>query len=161
MDDKDFFEEWISSVGRMILGMAIVILMLLMVICCGGCTRRMYVPVETDRVEHRLETSDRVAVRIDSVWLRDSITVLMKGDTVLKTVWRDRWRSRTLTDTLTVVRIDSVAIDRPVPIPQEVYVEKSLTWWQRVSIWTGRLAIALLSGWIIIKIVLWRYRAKS
>lgn len=74
----------------------------------AGCARTVYVPREVVKVEYR----DRV--EYDSVYVRDSILVRERGDTVY--VYVDRWRDRfhTLRDTLRLV--DSVSY----PVPYEV-----------------------------------------
>ena len=102
-----------------------------------------YVPVEAVR-------TDSVYVdrwQRDSVYLKDSVYVnrWAVGDTVfvdkvsVKYLYRDRWR----TDTVAVVRRDSV----PIPLP----VEKPLGWWEQARLkafWPLVAALAAL-GFIV------------
>ena len=98
-----------------------------------GCTRKVYVPMETVRTEYK----DRVQVqtRIDSVFQRDSISVFINGDTVRIEKWRDRikYRDREVHDTLTLIKRDSV----PVPYP----VERKLTRWEQTKMELGGFAM--------------------
>jgi hypothetical protein len=66
-------------------------------------------------------------IKHDSVYRRDSIYILMKGDTVYK--YRDRYlyRDRRLTDTLYVNKTDTIRVPFPVTVVQK------LTLWQRVK----------------------------
>lgn len=109
----------------------------------AGCRSVRYVPVEVVR-------TDSVHVdrwQRDSVYVRDSVWVsrLERGDTVfvdkvsVKYLYRDRLR----TDTVAVVRRDSVQI----PLP----VEKPLGWWERARLklfWPLVAALAAL-GFIV------------
>lgn len=99
----------------------------------GSCTRTVYHPVETVRTQH--DTLRMVQQRTDSVYLRDSVEVVQKGDTVYKTRYRDRVRVRTLTDTLTrtVIRNDTVAVPYPV--------ERELSRWEQTKQHYGGVAI--------------------
>jgi hypothetical protein len=96
-----------------------------------GCKSVKYVPVES--VKH--DSTYVYRVRHDSVYRRDSIYVLMKGDTVYK--YRDRYlyRDRRSTDTLYVNKTDTIRIPYPVD------VVRKLTWWERVK---SGLAVGLV-----------------
>lgn len=108
-------------------------LLVLLCIISVGCTRRVYVPVETVRTEYK----DRVQVetRIDSVFQRDSVSVFISGDTVRIERWRDRIKYRDLEvhDTLIRVRRDSVAVPYPV--------ERKLTRWEQAKMDFGGMAM--------------------
>ena len=109
----------------------------------AGCRSVRYVPVEVVR-------TDSVHVdrwQRDSVYLKDSVYVnrWAVGDTVfvdkvsVKYLYRDRWR----TDTVAVVRRDSVQI----PLP----VQKPLGWWEQARLkafWWLMAALAAL-GFIV------------
>ena len=112
----------------------------------AGCRSVRYVPVEAVR-------TDSVYVdrwQRDSVYLKDSVYVnrWAVGDTVfvdkvsVKYLYRDRWR----TDTVAVVRRDSVQI----PLP----VEKPLGWWEQARLkafWplvAALAALAFIVAWL-------------
>lgn len=116
----------------------------------GGCTSTRYVPVETVRetTTHTTDTLRLVQLRVDTILERDSVAVIVRGDTVWQTRFRDRLRVRLRHDTVKEVSRDTVTsyFERPVPYPIEkrVEVERKLTWWQKTRLDTwGWLAIAL------------------
>lgn len=97
---------------------------------CIGCTTTKYVPIESVHTEYR----DRVNVQRDSIYLRDSIYIENKGDTIVIERWRDRWRDRIIRDTMSVNTTDT--------IQHIVEVERPLTAAQKVKIAIGNIAIA-------------------
>lgn len=108
---------------------------LLAVLLMCGC-RTGYVPIES-------VSYDSVMVKKlmrDSVFVRDSVYLKEKGDTVYKHKDRFVYVYRNLTDTFTVYR------DRKVEVP--VPVERKLTWWERVKIeyaeWVFGILVALI-----------------
>lgn len=101
-----------------------------LLLLCIGCTTTKYVPIESVHTEYR----DRVNVQRDSIYLRDSIYIENKGDTIVIERWRDRWRDRIIRDTLRVNTTDT--------IQHLVEVERPLTIAQRVKIAIGNIAIA-------------------
>lgn len=120
-------------------------LLVLLCIISVGCTRRVYVPVETVRTEYK----DRVLsqARIDSVFQRDSVSVFISGDTVRIEKWRDRikYRDREVHDTLMRVRRDSVAVPYPV--------ERKLTRWEQAKMDMGGVAMGGLAVALCIAVI--------
>lgn len=120
----------------------------------SGCTTTKYVEVE--RV--RTDTAYVAKIQRDSVWLHDSVFVerFLRGDTVFEL--RDRWHTkyveRVRVDTMVRVRVDSV----PKPYPVEKLVEKDLSWWQRLRMGIGSVALAGLIGLVVYGC--WRIRDK-
>ena len=100
--------------------------------------------------QNREEYAGRRQVDSVRVYVRDSIVVRISGDTIYRDRWhtryRDRWRDRS--DTL-VVR-DSIRQEIPV------MVDRPLSGWQHFQIWSGRIALALLLGGVLL-IVLKRF----
>lgn len=115
---------------------------LALLITLSGCTKKIYVPVES--VRYTTDTLRTTIHRVDSVLMRDSVTVYRSGDTVEITRWRERWHKETLRDTVYRARVDS--IDRPVPYPVEkrVEIEKPLRWWQTALILIGGAGIVAI-----------------
>ncbi len=106
-----------------------------MLLC--GCSRRVYVPVETVRVD----TLVKLAVRVDSVRLTDSVYVSERtvGDTVYVVKTRTRWRDRLQLRVDTVYRSKTDTITKVV----EVVVEKKA---KRRKVWPwllGALAVGV------------------
>ena len=97
----------------------IILLATLIIFLATGCkTKTVLVPVDRVKIEYR----DRL--RIDSVYNRDTLHLFTRGDTVyLQSI---KWRERFRTDTLRIVKTDSI------PYPVEVVKEvNKLTKWQR------------------------------
>ena len=78
-----------------------------------SCTRKVYLPVEKIKVV--ADSTARVAVRADSVWLRDSVIVVQRGDTVVERIVRERVRTAVRRDTLWRLRTDTVSIHTTSP----------------------------------------------
>lgn len=111
-------------------------LLICLLVLATGCSRKVYVPVES--VVSRTDTIYSAKVRVDSVIMRDSVAVFQKGDTVTITKYRDRYRLKELTDTVYQSAIDSVKISAPYP------VERELSRWERTKMDFGGMAIGAL-----------------
>lgn len=119
-------------------------LLLAALVTLCGCSPRV--------VEHIVRQSDTTYVdrlRVDSLYQRDSIFVREKGDTVYiyNERVRDRWHYQR--DTTAVVRVDSVVVEKPIP----VYTTQPLTKWQNAKI---RAFWYLVAG--LIAALLWIFR---
>lgn len=101
----------------------------------GGCkTKYVSVPeVHTEYIS-RVDTT----VRMDSVYLRDSVYVERKGDTlyVNKTAYRDRYHHIYKVKTDTIWKRDSVNVAYPV--------EKEMSRSERIFVALGKVFSALL-----------------
>lgn len=115
------------------------IVLLMSAICFAGCRTTQYVPVETIKTEYKTRDS----IRHDSIYQRDSIYVIDRGDTVY--TYKDRY----LYKYLYLNRIDTVIKTDTVKIPYPV--EKALIRWQKAKIELGGWAFGVL---IMLAIVL-------
>lgn len=104
-----------------------------------SCRTIQYVPVETVKTE--TEYVDRW--KLDSVHVRDSVFVLVKGDTVYIDKYKTIYKDRIFRDTTYIERIDTTRIPYPV--------EKRLTRWQIVKMEAGGFA---LGGMAIVLLLL-------
>ena len=97
-----------------------------------GC-RTEYVPVESVRYDSvMIEKLMR-----DSVFVRDSVYLKEKGDTVFKFKDRFVYVYKNRVDTFFAEKIREIE----VPVP----VERNLTWWERVKMeWLDRIFAALI-----------------
>ena len=102
------------------------------VLACG-CSRAVYVPVES--VSYHTDTLRVINSRVDSVVMRDSVAVYVKGDTVRITQYRDRLRWRDRVDTVYKARVDTARVEVPVA------VEKELSRWEKIKMDFGGLAL--------------------
>lgn len=96
----------------------------------SSCNSVKYVPVET--VKHDSIYINKV--QVDSVYHRDSIYVVDKGDTVF--LYKDSYiyKYKDRTDTLYVTNTDSIQVPYPI--------EKELSKWQQFRMDFGGWAIA-------------------
>ena len=109
-----------------------------LVLLLSSCSRSVYVPVETVRVDTFVKT----AVRVDSVRLTDSVYVSERtvGDTVYVVKTRTQWRDRLQLRIDTVYRSQTDTITKVV----EVVVEKKA---KRRKMWPwllGALAVGVV-----------------
>lgn len=122
-----------------------------MLVALCGCKATEYVPVGS--VVVRTDTVYSAKFRVDSVIMRDSVLVVQKGDTLIVSKVRDRWRDRVVRDTVYRSASDTVRVREPYP------VEKELTRWQRARLDLGTVALGgiavalcLAVAWLIKKI---------
>ena len=108
-----------------------IIILLMLAICFVSC-RTQYIPVESVRTEYKTRDS----TRYDSIYKRDSIYKLIKGDTVYLYRYKYLYRYLTTIRTVTILKNDSIRVPYPV--------EKKLNRWQSIKMELG--------GWVIIVI---------
>lgn len=106
--------------------------MLLTLATCFVSCRTQYVPVETVRTEYKTRDS----IRFDSVYQRDSIYMLVKGDTVYQYKYKYLYRYLTMNRTDTIVKTDSIQTPYPV--------EKQLSRWQSIKMELGGWAFGII-----------------
>lgn len=114
---------------------------LLLASVCMSC-RTEYVPIET--VKHDSVYINRI--KYDSIYHKDSIYMSVKGDTIYKYQYKYQYRDKLIRDTVNVTKRDSIPY--PVEVVKTVTVEKKLSWWQTLFVWTGGIA------WVIVFIAL-------
>ena len=110
----------------------------MMVLCAlTGCRGTEIVTVE----KVRIDTLREYHTTYDSIHVHDSVSVVVKGDTVIKDRWHTEWRDRWQHDTVYVARTDSVP--KPYPVVKEV--ERQMSSWECFVMWAGRLALIALA----------------
>ena len=143
----------IDKITRVVITIAVAILILSM-FC--RCTTTKYVPITEYRDRVVVKTDS--LLKTDSVYVHDSISVYIRGDTVFKDKYhlqyKDRYIVRNKSDTL-IVR-DS--------IPYKVGVEKTLSKTDKAFLNIGKIAsvcifIGILAfiGWIYRKVKLHKH----
>lgn len=122
-------------------------MLVLLAMAVTSCRSVRYIPVET--VKHDSVYVGKV-VR-DSIHVKDSVLVFVKGDTVKELRYKYVYRDKAKTDTLYVSRTDTIRVPYPV--------EAELTKWQRFKMEAGGYAIALavilviaVAGYFVMKI---------
>lgn len=141
-------QEVLTALSGIAFGLLIAMFVLTVLFLLGGCTRKVYVPVES--VTSRTDTVYSAKVRVDSVIFRDSVAVVQKGDTVFMTKYRDRYRIKERTDTVYQAVVDSVKVSVPCP------VERKLTRWEQTKQDVGGVAI----GGLIAAVIVWIVKRK-
>ena len=118
-------KRFVSAYGALVTWLALMLLAMAALLLSGGCTRKVYVP--TEHIVYSTDTVYEAVLRVDSVIQRDSVAVVQKGDTVLITRYRDRYRVKERTDTVYKAKTDSVRVREPYP------VERELTKWEQTK----------------------------
>ena len=116
----------------------------------ASCSSVKYVPVETVRTEYRTRDS----IRYDSIYQRDSVYLMFKGDTVYKYKEKYLYKYLFLNKTDTVIKTDSIQVPYPV--------ERKLTKWQAIKIELGGWAFGIIIAFalIIVGWLIYRWRKK-
>lgn len=114
-------------------------MLLVLAICFVSC-RTQYVPVETVRTEYKTRDS----IRFDSIYQRDSIYMLVKGDTIYQYKYKYLYRYLTTNRTDTILKTDSIQIPYSV--------ERKLTKWQSLKMELGGWAFGLVIAFILMVI---------
>lgn len=116
------------------------VLLLFLFLC--GC-RTEYVPIESVRYDSvMIEKLMR-----DSVFVRDSVYLKEKGDTVYK--YKDKYVY------LFKNRIDTFFGYRDKEIEIPVPVERKLTWWERQKMDFGGWVILMAAVYVVFRLVRW------
>ena len=89
------------------------ILLFIVVLLLVGCKGQERI-VETVRTEYK----DRLVEKVDTVSVKDSTFVYVKGDTLYIYKYRDRWREKIVRDTSYIMKTDSIEI--PVYVEEKV-----------------------------------------
>lgn len=108
-----------------------IIILLTLATCFTAC-RTKYIPVETIRTEYKTRDS----TRYDSIYQRDSVYMLVNGDTVYLYKYKYLYRYLTINKTDTVIKTDSIQVPYPV--------EKRLTRWQALKMELGGWAFGVI-----------------
>ena len=110
------------------------------------CKTTKYVPVTMTEYRDRYIHQTDSFVKTDSVWVHDSVSVVVRGDTIFNDRWhyklKDRIVYKSKTDTIRVK--DSVPYKVEVPVEKVVYKEKKTGFFQIVSETIGNIAIVLI-----------------
>lgn len=148
------------------------LLALLAAVICGvcACSKKVYVPTErvvvrTDSVAvRRADSLTRLLAVRDSFVVRDSVFVMLRGDTVVKEAWRIRERVSLVHDTVRIgsgfsaerIRLDSVRVPEIVTHELVKEVDRPLCWWRKCFLWTGGLFWGLFGlgvTWTVVRFI--------
>lgn len=136
-----------GGMRELIIGLLWGLLVCLLLTMMCGCRSVKYVSVPEYHTVYKTRTDS--VVKKDSVFVHDSISTWIKGDTVFRDRWHTEWRNHN-TDKLridTMIQTDSVRVPYPV--------EKRLSKWQQakqdyfVPLACGFAIILLTLLWLI------------
>lgn len=110
-DDKsDLIVEWCARIA-FALFVALVIFLLSMLF--SGCTRTVYVP----QTSIQRDSIYIAQYKRDSIYMRDSVFLTQKNDTVFMEKWHTKYIEKLSTDTLYIERNDTIREPYPVEKP--------------------------------------------
>jgi hypothetical protein len=110
----------------------IIIIFVMSGICLSSCRSIQYVPVET--IKTNTEYRDRL--QRDSIHIKDSILMFIKGDTIFRDRWHTEYRDKLIRDTINIT--DTLKTEVPYP------VEKKLSKWQSFKMNIGGYSMIIL-----------------
>ena len=115
------------------------------VLILGSCTTTRYVPV----VQVRTDTVQITKHQRDSIYVQDSthVSEKQKGDTLYVELekWHTKYIEKATHDTVYQATHDT--IPQPYPVPE--YVEKKLSWWQRLRLHLGNIMLVLIGAAVL------------
>lgn len=124
-----------------------IILIVILSLLFAGCKSIQYIPVETVKID----TVYKNLVKYDSIYIKDSIYVAEKGDTVRIEHWHTKYKEKQIHDTLYISKKDSIQIPYPV--------ERKLGKWEQIKMDMGGIAIGTCLAFVIFLIVYFIVRA--
>lgn len=159
------------EIAEGVLGIMMVISALVILSLTGGCSRRVYLPVESvseriDTIHHReviLEHDTFTRIERVKESRLDSIAPIL--DSAGKMIGYDRWhiidrsfwleernaRLMAMIDSLREERLASDIVSEPYPV-EVVREVNRLRWWQKGLMWIGAIGLAFLAlGGIYLK----------
>lgn len=110
----------------------IYILTILLASAICSCRSVEYVPRET--IKHDTTYINKLIK--DSIYLKDSVYIHSKNDTVLVEKYKYQYIDKVVRDTSYVVKSDTISVPYPV--------EKRLTRWQRLKLDIGGISIGII-----------------
>jgi len=141
-------EGLISSIITIIVGFLIVFLL-------DGCKSKQYITVPEYHTEYIVRTD--TFAKVDSVYLKDSVFVYQRGDSVYhtKVTYRDRYHNIYKVKQDTIIKQDSVSVPYPV--------QRTLTKNEQRLMDIGRASIIciLLALVLGVSTLIWWYHNKK
>lgn len=118
----------------------------LVLIALAGCKSKEYVTVPEHHTEYICRTD--TLHKLDSVYVKDSVFVYQKGDTIFhnKVMYRDRWHNIYKVKTDTIIRRDSVAVPYLVETKLSRTDRFFLSMGKKASVWIVILVLLLITG---------------
>ena len=122
-------------IKRIILKTLFFLLFLTIVISCKTTTRVVEIPIETIKTEYIEQ------VKYDSIYSRDSIYIIQKGDTIYNNKVQYLYKYKYLRDTINVTD----TIPKIITVEKTQYINELYTWQKFLMI----IGIGFILYWII------------
>lgn len=145
--EKDYTRyEGCASVVAVILALVV-----LAVVLCGCRTKYITeteykeVPVAMHDTVQSHDTLKTIAWRIDTTIVKDSVYFAVKGDTVFKERYKNKWRIQVVHDTISkVVKIPVEVVRTRTKTKTVVKEVNRIYWWQKVLMLIGGASLIYL-----------------
>ena len=136
-------EAWISTIVTIIVGFLIVFLL-------GGCKSKEYIKVPEYHTEYVNRTD--TFHKLDSVYLKDSVFMYQKGDTIYhtKVTFRDRYHNIYKVKLDTIIKQDSVFVPYPVQRTLTKNEQRLMDIGRASIIWLVCLALLIVLACLLI-----------
>ena len=116
-----------------------ILFLLFMTLLLGSCkVKEKIVEVSIPQIKTEIKYIDKV--KYDSIYLKDSVYIVQKGDTIYNNKVAYRYKYKYLKDTVTVNKIDTITKLQKVT---EIKVKNQLNTIQKVLIYIGLFSILL------------------
>ena len=127
-----------------------ILFLLFMILLLGSCkVKEKIVEVPIPQIKTEIKYIDKV--KYDSIYLKDSVYIIHKGDTIYNNKVAYRYKYKYLKDTITVIKTDTITRLQKVT---EIKVKNQLNVVQKVLIYIGLFSILLFL------IILYKYFKK-
>ena len=109
------------------------ILFLSIILLATSCkVKEVFVPVPEIHTEYKTK------IQVDSIYLKDSVFIHQKGDTIYSEKFRTKYVLKHISDTL--IKNDTIT---KLIANTEIKEVNVLKWWQKALIWTGVASIII------------------
>lgn len=98
-----------TKIKQLSMAMRVALLML----TTAGCSKTVYVPVENSSITHNMNRQKRLTS--DTLYIHDSITTIINGDTMIREIIRDRNHIMFRCDTIEKQRTDTIFKTTVIP----------------------------------------------
>ena len=116
-----------------------ILFLLFMTLLLGSCkVKEKIVEVPISQIKTEIKYIDKV--KYDSIYLKDSVYIIQKGDTIYNTKVAYRYKYKYLKDTITVNKTDTITRLQKVT---EIKVKNQLNVVQKVLIYIGLFSLLM------------------
>lgn len=116
-----------------------ILFLLFMTLLLGSCkVKEKIVEVPIPQIKTEIKYIDKV--KYDSIYLKDSVYIIQKGDTVYNTKVAYRYKYKYLKDTITINKTDTITRLQKVT---EIKVKNQLNIVQKILMYIGLFSILL------------------